>query len=175
MSMNTRAASERLVTAVDALDPQPSDHVLEVGCGPGVAVSLVCTRLVDGRMTAIDRSPAMIRAAGQRNRAHIEAGRLRLETVALADADFGDDRFDRVLAVRVGALTRPPGDELAVLRRHLAPGGVVGVFGDHPTPDRTSASQRGLLGNLERHGFRVVEDITRKGATTTLVGVLARA
>lgn len=161
--------------AVDALDPRPSDHVLEVGCGHGVAVSLVCARLVDGRMTAIDRSSAMIRAAGQRNRSHIEAGRLRLETVALADADFGDERFDRVLAVRVGALSRPPAEELAVLRRHLAPGGTVGVFGDQPTPDRTAASQRDLLDNLERHGFRVVEVVNRRGATTTLVGVLATA
>lgn len=173
--MSTRGAPERLVMAVDVLDPQPSDHVLEVGCGHGVAVSLVCARLDDGRMTAIDRSPAMIRAAEERNRSHIESGRLRLETVALADADFGDERFDRVLAVRVGALSRPPGEELAVLRRHLAPGGMVGVFGDYPTPDRTAASQRGLLDNLERHGFRVVGVVSRRGTTTTLVGVLATA
>jgi SAM-dependent methyltransferase len=161
--------------AVDALDPQPADRVLEVGCGPGVAVSLVCERLVDGSMIAIDRSPAMIRAAGRRNRAHVQAGRLRLEAVALADADFGDERFDRVLAVRVGALTRPPGDDLAVLRRHLAPGGVVGVFGDDPTPGRTAATQRALLDNLRRHGFRVAHVVCRSGATTTVVGVLATA
>jgi SAM-dependent methyltransferase len=108
------------VTAVDALDPQPSDRVLEVGCGAGVAVSLVCERLVDGHMVAIDRSPAMIRTAERRNRAHVQAGRLRLEAVALADADFGDEHFDRVLAVRVGALARPPGNDLAALRRRRA-------------------------------------------------------
>lgn len=171
--MSARPASDRLVTAVDALDPQPSDRVLEVGCGAGVAVSLVCERLVDGHMVAIDRSPAMIRTAERRNRAHVQAGRLRLEAVALADADFGDEHFDRVLAVRVGALARPPGNDLAVLRRHLAPGGVVGVFGDDPTPDRTAATQRALLDNVRRHGFRVVEEVRRRAGSTTVVGVLA--
>jgi SAM-dependent methyltransferase len=167
-----RPASERPVAAVDALDPRPSDRVLAVGCGAGVAVSLVCERLVDGYMVAIDRSPAMIRAAERRNRAHVQAGRVRLETVALSAADFGDERFDRVLAVRVGALARPPGDDLAVLRRHLAPGGVVGVF-DGPTANSTAATHRALLDSLRRHGFRVVEAISRRAATTTVVGVLA--
>jgi len=168
-------ASARLVAAVDALDPQPSHRVLEVGCGAGVAVSLVCERLVDGHMVAIDRSPAMIRATERRNRAHVRAGRLRVETVALSDAHFGDERFDRVLAVRVGGLARPPGDDLAVLRRNLAPDGVLGVFADGPTPSSTAASQRALLDNLRRHGFRVVEAITRRAGASTVAGVLATA
>jgi len=94
-------ASERFVWAVDTLKVRPADRLLEVGCGHGVAVSLVCERLTTGTITAIDRSPKMIEMATRRNREHVEAGRAVLETVALEDADLGDRRFDKVFAFNV--------------------------------------------------------------------------
>ena len=63
-------ASERFVWAVDTLEVRPADRLLEIGCGHGVAVSLVCERLTTGTITAIDRSPKMIEMATRRNREH---------------------------------------------------------------------------------------------------------
>src|SRR3989337_3855650 len=101
-------ASERFVWAVGTVEVRPADRLLEVGCGHGVAVSLVCGRLTTGTITAIDRSPKMIEMATRRNREHVEAGRAVLEAVALEDADLGDRRFDKVFAFHVASFWQQP-------------------------------------------------------------------
>src|SRR5690349_725788 len=101
-------ASERFVWAVETLEVRPGDHLLEVGCGHGVAVSLVCERLTTGTITAIDRSPKMIEMAVRRNRKHVKAGRAALEAVALEDAHLDDRRFDKVFAFNVAPFWLQP-------------------------------------------------------------------
>jgi cyclopropane fatty-acyl-phospholipid synthase-like methyltransferase len=113
--------SERLRRVVDRLDLQPDHRVLEIGCGHGVAATMVCER--GCRVTAIDRSPKMIDAAARRNAAYVESGRAEFLVAALEDADLGDRRFDRILAVRVGLFHREPERARRLAERWLAPGG----------------------------------------------------
>src|SRR4051812_14636949 len=115
--------SERFVWAVDTLGLDPADRVLEVGCGHGVAVSLVSERLTSGRITAIDRSEKMIEMATRRNHEHIAAGRTVLKVAALEQAGFGDERFDKVFAFNVAPFWLRPKEALGIVRRHLAPDG----------------------------------------------------
>jgi SAM-dependent methyltransferase len=126
----TSKPSERFVWAVDTLAPGPADQVLEVGCGHGVAVSLVCERLTSGRITAIDRSAKMIEMAARRNRKHIAEGRAVLKGVALEQADFGDERFDKVFAFNVAPFWLQPKEALGIVRQQLAADGAVYVFWD---------------------------------------------
>jgi SAM-dependent methyltransferase len=122
--------SERFLRAVDTLALDPADRVLEVGCGHGVAVSLVCERLTSGRITAIDRSKKMIEMAARRNREHVAGGRAVLKAAALERADFGDERFDKLFAFNVAPFWHQPKEALGVVRRHLAPAGAVYLFWD---------------------------------------------
>jgi ubiquinone/menaquinone biosynthesis C-methylase UbiE len=124
--------SERLRRVVDRLDVRPDDRVLEIGCGHGVAATMVCERLETGRLTAIDRSPKMVEAAERRNAAHVEAGRAEFLVATLEDADLGERRFDKIFAVRVGLFHREPDRARELAERWLAPGGrLVAVF-DEP-------------------------------------------
>jgi ubiquinone/menaquinone biosynthesis C-methylase UbiE len=106
--------------------------VLEVGCGHGVAATLVCERLDSGHLTAVDRSAKMIEAAARRNVAYVEAGKAEFVVASLEDLDLGDRRFDKIFAVRVGLFHREPDRARALAGRWLAPGGAVFAFFDPP-------------------------------------------
>ncbi len=125
--------SERLRSVVEQLDIRPDDRVLEIGCGHGVAATLVCERLEAGHLTAVDRSTTMVQAATRRNAAYIEAGRAEFLVATLEDLDLGDRRFDKIFAVRVGLFHRDHERARGIVERWLAPGGAAFVFFDPPS------------------------------------------
>ncbi len=125
--------SERLRSVVEQLDIRPDDRVLEIGCGHGVAATLVCERLEEGHLTAVDRSAKMIQAATRRNAAYIAAGRAEFLVSTLEDLDLEDRRFDKIFAVRVGLFHREPEHARGIAERWLASGGGVFVFFDLPS------------------------------------------
>jgi cyclopropane fatty-acyl-phospholipid synthase-like methyltransferase len=128
------AASSRLTWAAGVVAPQPGERVLEVGCGHGVLVALLADRA--GEVLGVDRSPTMVTAAGRRNRAAVEAGRVRLQAAALSDADLGAEPFDAVVSFNVRVL-HDPAQEAAwdVVDRVLAPTGRVVVAFSVMTPE----------------------------------------
>ncbi len=169
-------AAERLVWAVETMAVEPADRVLEIGCGHGVAVSLVCERLTEGKITAIDRSPKMIEAARKRNREHLASGRAELVLASLDEADLGRERFDKVFAVHVRSLWDRPG-ELDVVRGWLAPGGTLSLFHQEPgwvTRRRPREFADRLARILEEHGFSVADVVTGQTRPALSVGVIAQ-
>jgi len=122
--------SERLRLLVERMDIQPHDLVLEIGCGHGVAATLVCQRLRGGHLTAVDRSRKMIEAATRRNAEYIAAGKAEFIVANLEDLDMGDRRFDKIFAVRVGLFYREP--KRARSKKWLASGGKVFTVFDPP-------------------------------------------
>jgi len=153
-------SGDRLVWPVEQLLVQPGDRLLEIGCGHGLAVSLVCERLDGGRITAIDRSRKMIDMATQRNGDHVAAGRAELQVGPFERTDFGGERFDKVFSVNVNAFWRKPDHAAEFAHGVLREGGRALFFGqsmsEHPE-EAMRSSAAPLAAALERAGFEPVE------------------
>lgn len=164
---------ERLTWAVETLRVEPTDRLLEIGTGRGVAVSLICERLDCGTITAIDRSEVAIRAAFKRNRNHVTSGKARFRTVAIADADFGDERFDKIFAVNVNVFWIRPARELEAVRRLLSPGGTLFLFYQPPPARGTREIAVRVARSLTDYGFTVIDIVRRDLSTGSAVCVVA--
>ena len=153
------AVPERIRWAVEVMGPAPGDHLLEIGCGPGVAVAAICRRLTAGRIVAIDRSATAIARATRRTADCVAAGRAVLLTLALEDLDpatlpAGGRGFDKVFAMNVNLFwVRSPARELELIRRLLRPGGTLSLFYGYGTPGQPAAVPDVLLEHLTAAGF----------------------
>ena len=130
--------SPRLAAVVDALPLQPHLRVLEIGCGPGAAARAVAARLTTGHILAVDRSAAAIAQAEAASVDELTSGRMSLRRAAAEEFVLraGEEPFDLVFAVRVGALDgRHPRVGQEVLRRiadATVPGARLFVDGGDP-------------------------------------------
>jgi ubiquinone/menaquinone biosynthesis C-methylase UbiE len=140
---------------VDKLGLAGSEHVLELGPGPGFFSVEIARRLTDGRLELFDIQPEML-----------EMARRQLERAGLSDVGFTageasdglpfpDNTFDvAFLAAVIGEVP----DQQACLRslgQVLKPGGRLVFVEMFPDPDRLSVPQ--LRGLAEPEGFEFVE------------------
>jgi ubiquinone/menaquinone biosynthesis C-methylase UbiE len=85
--------------SVGLLHVQPTDRILEIGFGAGRGLMLTLAQAQQGRVTGVDLSPTMIRAAARRNWIAIERGQLILLRGNVAALPFGEQRFDKLFSI----------------------------------------------------------------------------
>jgi cyclopropane fatty-acyl-phospholipid synthase-like methyltransferase len=164
----TSPIPERVRWTVERLAVQPGDRVLEIGCGSGIAAAMICERLVEGQVLAIDRSEIQIERARRRNDAHLASGRLSLQTVDLAELDVRDARFDTVFAINVNLFWLGPARaELDAIRAALAPGARLFLFYETPDSERAGHATERLTAVLRAQAFTEPKWLT---PTPTLFG-----
>jgi len=174
MARETYAVNMR---AIDALDVQRRDHVLDVGCGHGRSLTELAERASKGRVAGVDPSELMVEIAVERNRELVKARRV---DVAIASADalpFADAAFDKVLCVHVVYFWQNLDDGFREIARVLKPGGRLAlVF-------RTNADEAavqsfpaevyrfrpfaGVIAALEEHGF-TIDKVDERGTEPML-------
>ena len=126
MSRQTRPAVE---WAVSVIDPQPTDHVLDVGFGGGLSIERLAERTPDGFVAGIDLSDDMVAAVSKRVAPAIAEGRVELQAGDVLSLPYQDGRFDLASAINTVYVWPDAAGAFRELHRVLKPGGrVVVVF-----------------------------------------------
>ena len=170
--MSRQAIPPRIRWAVDLMEVQPNDHVLEIGCGPGAGAELICSRLDTGKLFAIDRSESGVDRTRRRNQAHVDSGRLTVRQIDLATLRVPVKRLTKVFAFNVNLFwVRACADEVALLHQRVVPGGAIYLFYEANRPELVPNIVRKTSAALAEGGFRV--SVVEQKAPP-VVGVIGR-
>jgi cyclopropane fatty-acyl-phospholipid synthase-like methyltransferase len=146
----------RFAWAVDTMNLQPNDNILEIGCGVGLAIPEVLQYLPAGHLIAIDQSASMIMHAQKRCEAMMKNGRVDIREITLRKANFDAATFDRVMAFNVNLFwTGHAVAELKLIQSWLKPGGKVFLLFSPPSPTGAGRIITAAERNLRAGGFVV--------------------
>ena len=162
----------RIKWAVDLMDVQPADQILEIGCGPGAGAEAICAKLETGKLFAIDRSESGVDRTKRRNQKHVDSGRLVVRQIDLATLRVPVKRLTKVFAFNVNLFwVRPCEDEVALLHERVVPGGAVYLFYEANRPELVPNIVEKTSHALAGAGFRV--SIVEQKAPP-VVGIIGR-
>lgn len=143
---------------VSVLGIEPAHCVLEVGCGPGIALGAAAELASEGRVIGVDHSALMVAVAAKRNADAIASGRLEVVHGTAETAAGLGLQFDRVFAVNVVQFWDSPLETLHTLRRVMTPGGIIAVAlqprNKGATDEDAYLAARRNQSLLEQAGFR---------------------
>jgi trans-aconitate methyltransferase len=161
----------RIRWAVDTMDVQPTDSILEIGCGPGAAAELICQRLQTGKLFAIDRSESGVDRTKRRCKQYVDSGRLTVRQIDLATLRVPVKRLNKVFAFNVNLFwVRDCADEVALLHERVVPGGAVYLFYESNQPELVPTMVTKASKALQDAGFRVSVVEQKAPAVVGIIG-----
>ncbi len=125
MARNTAGAND---WTISILNVEMADHVLEIGFGPGLAITKVTELNKFGYTAGIDWSKVMVQRACKKNSGLLRNGRLKLEYGDISKGlSFSDNSFDKVFSVHGIYFWPEPAKCLKEIHRVLKPGGLTAL------------------------------------------------
>jgi ubiquinone/menaquinone biosynthesis C-methylase UbiE len=165
---------QRNVWAVGLLGVEPTDRVLEIGFGPGIAVRELSRRATHGLVCGVDHAAVMVRQATRRSAAAVRAGRMDLCLGAAEHLPAFAEPFDKVLAVNTMGMGREPAERLQEIHRRMRPGGRIAIVSQPRCPGATAettvAAGRAMAARLTAAGFMRLRSDTL-ALTPPVIGV----
>jgi len=116
---------ERNDWTLELLDLKPTDRVLEVGFGPGIAIEKTNQVINDGLIVGIDHSETMLHQAKKRNAAAIKQGKVELHLADVNSIPSYNQSFDKIYSANVVQFWNNPEMNFARLYDVLATGGKI--------------------------------------------------
>ncbi len=92
--------------AVSLLELDRASHVLEIGCGPGLALERICRLQPAAHVVGVDHSALMVARARKRVADCVAAGRADVREADAGHLSFPEAHFDRILTVNAFAFWR---------------------------------------------------------------------
>lgn len=130
---------------LELLDPEPGEHVIEVGFGGGDLLKRLLAVVGDGHIAGVDFSPQMVRLCARRFDEPIRAGRMELRCAAVEDLPYDPESFSKACTVNTIYFWPDPLRPLCELHRVLRPGGrLVVTFGARSTLEKMPATRQGF-------------------------------
>jgi ubiquinone/menaquinone biosynthesis C-methylase UbiE len=123
-----RINREGIDWTIRLLEIQPTDHVLEIGFGPGHGIQYAARLATQGRVAGVDFSETMLQEASRRNAAAIAASRVELCLGDVSALLYPDNTFHKVFATNVVYFWKDPLANLKELRRVMKPGGHLALY-----------------------------------------------
>jgi ubiquinone/menaquinone biosynthesis C-methylase UbiE len=136
--METRSSNiERNKWGISLLNIQPSNHVLEIGFGPGVAIQKMCNLVTDGIIYGIDHSELMVKKASDRNKNAISSGKVKLILTSVAELPSFDHPIDKVIDINTFQFWNDPVNSLQEIKRMMKPNGIIAIVHQPRKPGAT--------------------------------------
>lgn len=139
----------RNLWVVSLLDVQPTDRILEIGFGPGVAIHALSELATRGLVYGVDYSDVMVRQAAKRNAAAIRAGRVDLRCGSVQNLPAFGAPLDLIVAVNSMGFWPEKQARLKELRDGLRPGGRIAIASQPRCPGATKATSEQAAREIE--------------------------
>jgi SAM-dependent methyltransferase len=163
----------RIEWAVEVLSIQPEENILEIGCGHGHAVDLICKQLSTGKIVGIDRSAKAIRAAEANNQGCISAGKAELLNIDIASLKL-QDIFDKIFAINVNIFWTGPKGEIAKLSTLMNGNSRLYLFYEPPSLSQLDKVLTNATWHLRNEKLEILDVLRNRLTSNEDVCIIAR-